>query len=202
LTIHHLAHDQQLLPSSLIAMSSSNSTGGSRLSSSSIFSRSSLPLNDLIPTALQLATDTVATTASVVFSPLATRAVKGDTMGIITELAPAMMDQRRLQQYVSGKNRQVQEGSNQLPQPSKDASYKRLNLLDTELPESKAPLSLLEGFKASYPECDSFRKSITKLKKKKTRGTLNDVFDIHDRYSDTGMSYTNVSIQFNSLIFR
>jgi len=173
-------------------MSTSNSAGGSRLSSSSTFGRSSLALNDLIPTALQLASNTVATTASVVFSPLATRAAKGDTMGIITDLAPAIMDQRRLQQYITGKHRQVQDGSNQSPLPSEDGSQKRLSLLNTEMPESEAPLSLLEGFKASYPEYDSFRKSVTKQKKKKTRGVLNGVFDGHDGSSDTGMLYLSL----------
>ncbi|CAG8571694.1 7431_t:CDS:2, partial [Paraglomus occultum] len=180
-------------------MSTSNSAGGSRLSSSSTFGRSSLALNDLIPTALQLASNTVATTASVVFTPLATRAVKGDTMGIITDLAPAIMDQRRLQQYITGKNRQVQEGSNQSPPPAGDGSQKRLSLLNTEMPESEAPLSLLEGFKASYPDYDTFRKSVTKLKKKKTRGALNGVFDGHDGSSDTA-SIDGESKPLNQLI--
>src|SRR5438445_12854124 len=97
-------------------MSTASNAPGSRSSnanhdSKQFSSLSDSRLNDFLPTSLQLESiastvtgtmsTTVSTTASMLFSPLTTRAVKGDTAYILSELAPQLMDQRRIQQLVN-----------------------------------------------------------------------------------------------------
>ncbi|CAG8491437.1 5509_t:CDS:10 [Ambispora leptoticha] len=162
-------------------------------------SRPSSSLNNFIPSSFHLNTftSTVSSTASILFNPLATRAVvKGDTVAIISELAPQILDKRRLQTHVNGLN--SSEGSNQLSSTATDQIMriaKTVNmdkvLLESEIPESTAPLSLFQGFKVTYPEYStgSIKESSTKkkskqLQKRKTRGQLNEDLSV-DEFSDT-----------------
>ncbi|CAG8645952.1 377_t:CDS:10 [Funneliformis caledonium] len=137
-------------------------------------------LNDYLPTSLHLEnlantvtstmTTTVSTTASMLFSPLTTRAVKGDTAYILSELAPQLMDQRRLQQFIIS----AEDISTSTTSPIPDDI-----LLDSEIPESKAPLSLFQGYKATCQDVETHKKSKRKSKfhKRKVRGLLTDTFD-------------------------
>ncbi|CAG8485905.1 16159_t:CDS:10 [Funneliformis mosseae] len=151
-------------------------------------------LNDYLPTSLHLEnlantvtstmTTTVSTTASMLFSPLTTRAVKGDTAYILSELAPQLMDQRRLQQFISnGNSRHAKENSKKIVS-AEDISTSTTPipddiLLDSEIPESKAPLSLFQGYKATCQDVETHKKSKRKSKfhKRKVRGLLTDTFD-------------------------
>src|ERR1043165_8989876 len=149
-------------------MSTASDVPGARSSNASresnrFSSLSDFRLNDFVPSSLQLESiastvtgtmsTTVSTTASMLFSPLTTRAVKGDTAYILSELAPQLMDQRRIQQLVNnGSTRHTKEGSNQLVSPEDiSTTIPRPDdiLLDSEIPESKAPLSLFQGYRAT-----------------------------------------------------
>ncbi|CAI2170902.1 7057_t:CDS:10 [Funneliformis geosporum] len=152
-------------------------------------------LNDFLPTSLHLEniastvtstmSTTVSTTASMLFSPLTTRAVKGDTAYILSELAPQLMDQRRIQQFISnGSSRHTKENTKKIVS-AEDISTSTTSqrpddiLLDSEIPESKAPLSLFQGYKATFQEVETQKKSKRKSKthKRKVRGLLTDTFD-------------------------
>ncbi|GBB95007.1 hypothetical protein RclHR1_02460027 [Rhizophagus clarus] len=135
---------------------------------------------------------TVSTTASMLFSPLTTRAVKGDTAYILSELAPQLMDQRRIQQLVNnGSARHTKEGSNKLVS-LEDISTSTTTpnpddiLFNSEIPESKAPLSLFQGYKATFQEVEppNNSKKKSKFHKRKVRGLLTEAFGPQDAMSD------------------
>ncbi|KAG9299538.1 hypothetical protein G9A89_020709 [Geosiphon pyriformis] len=131
---------------------------------------------DFIPAFhLNVIKSTMSSTASVLFNPLATRAVvKGDTVGLISELAPQILDQRRAQAYVNGKTRHSKEESKEIVIRENTPKIEE-SLLTLEIPESKAPLSLFQGFKATYPEYTSTNgrlKKKSKHYKQKNKGVL------------------------------
>ncbi|CAG8457484.1 10489_t:CDS:10 [Diversispora eburnea] len=134
--------------------------------------------------------NTVSTTASMLFSPLTHRAVKGDTVALLSELAPQLMDQRRIQQYTNSSNRQSKESPNQISASQEDYPNRisikntELLLLDAEIPESKAPLSLFQGYKATFLEAEVAKKK-GKPHKRKSRGLLTDGCFTPDATSDT-----------------
>lgn len=178
---------------------SSNTNRDSKLSSSLSDSR----LNDFLPsfhlesiasTVTDTMSTTVSTTASMLFSPLTTRAVKGDTAYILSELAPQLMDQRRIQQLVNnGSTRHTKEGSNKLVS-LEDISTSTTTpkpddiLFNSEIPESKAPLSLFQGYKATFQEVEPLNNSKKKSKfhRRKVRGLLTEAFGSQDTMSDIG----------------
>ncbi|CAB4409880.1 unnamed protein product [Rhizophagus irregularis] len=153
----------------------------------------SLHLESIANTVTGTMSTTVSTTASMLFSPLTTRAVKGDTAYILSELAPQLMDQRRIQQLVNnnGNTRHTKEGSNKLIS-LEDISTSTTTpkpddiLFNSEIPESKAPLSLFQGYKATFQEVESPNNSKKKSKfhKRKVRGLLTEAFGSQDAMSD------------------
>ncbi|CAG8517825.1 12555_t:CDS:10 [Ambispora gerdemannii] len=181
-------------------------------------SKPSSSLNDFMPSSFHLntLTSTVSSTASILFNPLATRAVvKGDTVAIISELAPQILDKRRLQTHVNGNSRNSNEGSNQFSSTTTTDRIMRKTrtinmgkiLSESELPESTAPLSLFQGFKVTYPEysTSSIKEGSTKkkskhLQKRKTRGHFSeDGCASVDGFSDTA-SIDNEFKPLNQLI--
>lgn len=160
-------------------------------------------LNDLLPISFESLTstvtnnlsNTVSTTASMLFSPLTHRAVKGDTVALLSELAPQLMDQRRIQQYANSSNRQAKESPNQISVPQENCPPRistkntELLLLEADIPESKAPLSLFQGYKATatLSEAEVSRKK-GKSHKRKSRGLLTDGYFTPDATSDTGIA--------------
>jgi len=151
----------------------------------------SLDLESIASTVTGTMSTTVSTTASMLISPLTTRAVKGDTAYILSELAPQLMDQRRIQQFISA--RHTKEGSNQLVVSTEDISTNTISskpddiLLDSEIPESKAPLSLFQGYKATFQEAETPNNSKKKSKFYKRRFRITDTFSPQDTMSDTGI---------------
>ncbi|CAG8609617.1 3241_t:CDS:10 [Dentiscutata erythropus] len=124
-------------------------------------------LNDLMPSfhlenLKNTVPNTLSTTASILFSPLTPRAVKGDAVTIITEFAPQMME-RRVQQYI---NTRQTESSNQLSFPTDEL------LVTTDIPESKAPLSLIQGYRATFSETESINNRKRGKHKRKVKGFL------------------------------
>ncbi|CAJ0752081.1 10712_t:CDS:10 [Entrophospora sp. SA101] len=157
-----------------------------------------------MPNSLQLdnitsaVSTTVSATASMLFSPLATRAVKGDTASILSELAPQLMDQRRILQYANGNARQTGESTNSRFITLDEISLKSkfgLNStssevsLDVEIPESKAPLSLFQGYKMTCSELEISVRKKGKLSKKRAKGYLTDGFASPDVLSDNDYDY-------------
>ncbi|CAG8481932.1 11197_t:CDS:2, partial [Dentiscutata heterogama] len=138
-------------------------------------------LNDLMPSfhlenLKNTVPNTLSTTASMLFSPLTPRAVKGDAVTIITEFAPQMME-RRVQQYINTNVRQT-ENSNQLSLPADECSTRSTTpnpeelLVTTDIPESKAPLSLIQGYRATFSETESINNRKRGKHKRKVKGFL------------------------------
>ncbi|CAG8841303.1 9283_t:CDS:2, partial [Racocetra persica] len=151
--------DQKAYERQFIKMSMSNvpsarsSTPTSEVKHSSNFTDTRL--NDLLP-AFHLESlkntvpNSISTTASMIFSPLTPRVVKGDAVTILTEFAPQMME-RRVQKYINPNVRQAENSnSNQISLPADECSTRSTTpvpeeLLEaTDIPESKAPLSLIQ----------------------------------------------------------
>ncbi|RHZ53296.1 hypothetical protein Glove_443g71 [Diversispora epigaea] len=181
---------------------SSVNTSNARSSTSNLEGRRSTlndtRLTDFLPVSFESLSNTVtsnlsntvSTTASMLFSPLTHRAVKGDTVALLSELAPQLMDQRRIQQYTNSSNRQSKESQNQISTTQENYPTRlsikntELLLLDAEIPESKAPLSLFQGYKATFLETEVAKKK-GKSHKRKSRGLLTDGCFTPDATSDT-----------------
>ncbi|CAG8440302.1 6265_t:CDS:2 [Acaulospora colombiana] len=189
--------------------SSSNSNNEARH-----LSLSDTRLNDFLPMSLQLEnltnnlSNTVSTTASMLFSPLTHRAVKGDTVAILSELAPQLMDQRRIQQYVGSSARHAKEGSSRLAITPDDYPIRvskpnpKELLVNAEIPESKAPLSLLQGYRATFSEVETLKengKKRGKPNKRKIKGLLTETLSTSDVMSETA-SIDNEHKPLNQLI--
>ncbi|CAG8473752.1 9841_t:CDS:10, partial [Cetraspora pellucida] len=141
-------------------------------------------LNDLLP-AFHLESlkntvpNSISSTASMIFSPLTPRVVKGDAVTILSEFAPQMME-RRVQQYINPNVRQAENSnSNQISLPVDECSTRSTTpvpeelLESTDIPESKAPLSLIQGYKVTFSESDTINsKRRGKHHKRKVKGLL------------------------------
>ncbi|KAL1917150.1 uncharacterized protein VTP21DRAFT_4806 [Calcarisporiella thermophila] len=90
---------------------------------------------------------------TVITSPLTTQAVvRGDTMGIFSELAPHLMQQDRMANMSKLRGSSIVPNSNKKSITHNSGTLLGADeLLKDEIPESDAPLSLFQGFKATYP---------------------------------------------------
>ncbi|CAG8784827.1 13177_t:CDS:2, partial [Acaulospora morrowiae] len=75
-------------------------------------------------------------------------------------------------------------------------------LVNAEIPESKAPLSLFQGYKVTFPEAEMLKengKKKGKLNKRKIRGLLHETLSTSDAMSETA-SIDNEHKPLNQLI--
>ncbi|KAF9930299.1 Mitochondrial fission protein [Linnemannia zychae] len=104
------------------------------------------------------ARNTLSTTSSIVFSPLAAQAVKGDLTRIasltgLSGMAPHIMATQYLRRATANAQALALTGSRQAVPMHAD------QLLAEDIPEPAARISLFQGFKASYPHSKNGKRS-------------------------------------------
>ncbi|KAF9977110.1 Mitochondrial fission protein [Actinomortierella ambigua] len=96
------------------------------------------------------ARNTLSTTSSIIFSPLTAQAVKGDLTGIasltgLSGMAPHLMATQYLKRATANAHALALTGTRPATPPPAD------QLLQEDIPEPGARVSLFQGFKATYP---------------------------------------------------
>ncbi|KAG0238586.1 Mitochondrial fission protein [Actinomortierella wolfii] len=96
------------------------------------------------------ARNTLSTTSSIIFSPLTAQAVKGDLTGIasltgLSGMAPHLMATQYLKRATANAHALALTGTRPATPPPAD------QLLQEDIPDPGARISLFQGFKATYP---------------------------------------------------